>query len=145
MALLGLKRYQPIDESGFRQEHAFDKRQGEAKRILTSYPDRIPMYASPPPLPQSFHLPQPTLTSHTPQHSIVERSPSAKNTLPEMDKKKFLCPSEITVAQFQYVIRKRLKLAPEHALFLIVNNRMPPSSAQLTQVYQEHKDEDGFL
>ena len=86
-------------------------------------------------------------TNHTliSPYSIVERSPRAKNTLPEMDKKKFLCPSEITVAQFQYVVRKRLKLAPEHALFLIVNNRMPPSSAQLSQVYQEHKDEDGFL
>ncbi|KAJ3044487.1 hypothetical protein HDV00_001914 [Rhizophlyctis rosea] len=118
MALLW-KRYQPIDETGFRSEHEFDKRQAEAKRILASYPDRIPI--------------------------IVERSNSAKNTLPEMDKKKFLCPGEITVAQFQYVIRKRLKLAPEHALFLIVSNRMPPSSAQLNQVYQEHKNEDGFL
>ena len=79
--------------------------------------------------------------------SIVEKSNNrSSKTLPEIDKKKFLCPSDITVGQFQFVIRKRLKLEPEQALFLTVKEKfLPPSSALLSAVYQEFKDDDGFL
>ena len=41
---------------------------------------------------------------------------------------------------------KRLKLEPEQALFLTVKEKfLPPSSALLSAVYQEFKDDDGFL
>eukprot|EP00842_Homolaphlyctis_polyrhiza_P006044 jgi/Hompol1/6440/HPOL_003535-RA len=63
-----------------------------------------------------------------------------------MEKKKFLCPGDITVGQFQSVIRKRLELDPEKGLFLTVAEKfLPPSSSLLSQVYAEHKDADGFL
>jgi len=59
--------------------------------------------------------------------------------LPELDKKKFLCPGDLSVGAFLYVIRKRLKLDSEHALFLYVKgNTLPPTSALLSQVYSEH-------
>jgi GABA(A) receptor-associated protein len=35
--------------------------------------------------------------------------------------------------------------SPEKAIFIFVNNVLPPSSSLLSQVYQEHMDEDGFL
>lgn len=44
-----------------------------------------------------------------------------------------------------YVIRKRIKLAPEKALFVFVNNVLPPTSALMSTIYDEHKDADGFL
>lgn len=54
-------------------------------------------------------------------------------------------PSDLTIGQFVYVIRKRIKLSPEKAIFIFVNDVIPPSSALLSEVYKEHVDEDGFL
>ena len=45
-----------------------------------------------------------------------------------------------------YVIRKRMKLEPEKAIYLFVNGRnVSRTSALLSQIYDENKDEDGFL
>ena len=49
------------------------------------------------------------------------------------------------MSQFIYIIRKRIKIKPEQAIFLTVNNCLPESNAQIVQVYNKHKDEDGFL
>jgi len=43
------------------------------------------------------------------------------------------------------VIRKRIKLAPEKAIFIFVDEVLPPTAALMNQIYEEHKDEDGFL
>ena len=67
----------------------------EAIRVRTKYPDRIPI--------------------------IVNRSDSAGVDVPYIDKHKFLVPSDLTMGQFQYVIRKRLTLTPDKALFIFVN------------------------
>lgn len=103
--------------SKFKNEHDFGKRSAEAKRIREKYPDRIPV--------------------------IVERA--EKSDIEEIDKKKYLVPEDLTVGQFVYVIRKRIKLSPEKAIFIFVNNVLPPTSAPLATVYEERKDEDGFL
>lgn len=54
-------------------------------------------------------------------------------------------PADLTVGQFHYVIRKRIKLAPEKALFLFCSNSIPPNASLMSTVYEEQKDEDGFL
>lgn len=53
-------------------------------------------------------------------------------------------PADLSVAQFVYVIRKRIKLSPEKAIFVFVDNVLPPSSSLMSAVYAEHKDEDGY-
>ena len=63
----------------------------------------------------------------------------------DIDKKKYLVPSDLTVGQFMFVIRKRLKLPPEQAIFLFVNGTIPPTGALMNQIYEEHRDVDGFL
>jgi len=68
-----------------------------------------------------------------------------KSDIPAIDKKKYLVPSDLTVGQFCYVIRKRIKLAPEKAIFIFVNEVLPPTAALMSSIYEEHKDEDGFL
>jgi hypothetical protein len=68
-----------------------------------------------------------------------------KSDIPTIDKKKYLVPSDLTVGQFCYVIRKRIKLAPEKAIFIFVNEVLPPTAALMSSIYEEHKDEDGFL
>ncbi len=44
-----------------------------------------------------------------------------------------------------YVIRKRLKLPAEQAIYLFVNGSIPATAALMNTIYEEHKDEDGFL
>jgi GABA(A) receptor-associated protein len=68
-----------------------------------------------------------------------------RSSIPDIDKKKYLVPADLTVGQFMYVIRKRIKLPPEQAIFLFVNNVSPSNASLLSAVYDEFKDEDGFL
>merc|ERR1711998_23308 len=45
-----------------------------------------------------------------------------------------------------YVVRKRLRLPAEQAMFLFFDGRLPSAnSVPLTQLYNDHKDQDGFL
>ena len=49
------------------------------------------------------------------------------------------------MGQFVYVIRKRIKLAPEKAIFIFVDEVLPPTAALMSSIYDEHKDEDGYV
>ncbi|XP_038692820.1 autophagy-related protein 8C-like isoform X2 [Tripterygium wilfordii] len=86
-------------KSSFKTEHPLERRQAEAARIREKYPDRIPV--------------------------IVERA--EKSDVPDIDKKKYLVPADLTVGQFVYVVRKRIKLTPEKAIFIFVKNILPPT------------------
>jgi len=103
--------------SEFQQTNDFESRQAQALRMRAKYPDRIPV--------------------------ICEKAP--KSTIPDIDKNKFLLPTDITIGQFSYVIRKRVKLAAETGIFLLVNNVFPATSSSLADLYNEHKADDGFL
>lgn len=74
---------------------------------------------------------------------IVEKAPKAR--IGDLDKKKYLVPSDLTVGQFYFLIRKRIHLRPEDALFFFVNNVIPPTCATMGSLYQEHHEEDYFL
>mmetsp|Transcript_14027 Transcript_14027/g.51007 ORF Transcript_14027/g.51007 Transcript_14027/m.51007 type:complete len:120 (+) Transcript_14027:307-666(+) len=103
--------------SPFQQEHPLEKRQAEALRIREKYPDRIPV--------------------------IVEKA--ERSDIQDIDKKKYLVPADLTVASFVYVIRRRIKLSPEKAIFIFANNVLPPTAALMSSIYAEHKNDDGFL
>ena len=104
--------------SAFRTEHSQEKHTAEARRIRSKYPDRIPV--------------------------ICEKDPKDHN-IADIDKKKYLVPADLTVGQFVYVIRKRIKINPEKAIFTFVNGKLPPTSQLMSNIYDENKDEDGFL
>ena len=87
---------------GFKTEHPLERRKSEAERIRAKYPDRIPV--------------------------ICEKAD--RSDIPDIDKKKYLVPADLTVGQFIYVIRKRIKLPPERAIFIFVNNVIPPTGAR---------------
>jgi len=101
----------------FREENHLEQRKSEAEKIRTKYPDRIPV--------------------------VVERV--ANSHIADIDKRKFLVPNDISVAQFMWIIRKRIQLPSEKAIFLFVNKTIPQSSSTMGQVYNTFKDEDGFL
>ncbi len=102
----------------FKETHTFESRISESQRVLNKYPDRIPV--------------------------ICERSKYCK-TAPIIDKIKYLVPIDLTIGQFIYVIRKRMNMSSEKALFLFINNKMVSSSKTLCSIYVEDKDKDGFL
>ena len=101
----------------FKKENSEEKRISESEKILKKYPNRIPV--------------------------IVEKDPRSK--LNDIDKNKFLVPNDMNFAQFIYVIRKRIKLLPEEALFLFVNGIMATNGSSMSSIYQTHKDKDGFI
>ncbi|XP_072169157.1 gamma-aminobutyric acid receptor-associated protein-like 2 [Diadema setosum] len=101
----------------FKEEHTEDHRTSESSKIRSKYPDRIPV--------------------------IVQKAP--KSQIPDIDKRKFLVPADITVAQFMWIIRKRIQLPAEKAIFLFVDRVLPVSSSTMGSVYQDHRDADGFL
>ena len=101
----------------FKKEHPLDKRTAEAKRVRCKYPDRIPV--------------------------ICEKVQGS--SIPDIDKKKYLVPCDLTIGQFVYVIRKRITMGSDKAIFLFINNTLPPTAALMNSIYQEQKSEDGFL
>lgn len=64
----------------------------------------------------------------------MEKAPKAR--VGDLDKKKYLVPSDLTVGQFYFLIRKRIHLRPEDALFFFVNNTIPATSATMGVLYQ---------
>jgi GABA(A) receptor-associated protein len=74
---------------------------------------------------------------------LTERIPPPKHQSPPTHR--YLVPADLTVGQFVYVIRKRIRLSPEKAIFVFVRNVLPPTAALMSSVYEDHKDEDGFL
>ncbi|CAL9245615.1 unnamed protein product [Arabidopsis halleri] len=106
-----------MSNGSFKEDHDFEKRKAEALRIRDKYPDRVPV--------------------------IVEKS--EKSDIPNIDKKKYLVPADLTVGQFVYVIRKRIQLSAEKAIFIFVDNVLPPTGAMMSTIYEEKKEEDGFL
>jgi len=103
--------------SSFKELHAFDKRRSESNRVRSKYSDRIPVICE--------------IDKHS--------------NLPPLDKTKFLVPSDLTMGQFNYIIRRRIKLAPEKAMFLFINNTVAPSAALMSTVFDQHQDSDGFV
>ena len=104
-------------ETPFKDRHPFHKRQEEAQRIKERYPSRIPV--------------------------ICE---CLGGEIPDIDRKKYLVPADLTMAQFLYVIRKRIRIRPEQSIYLFVGDSVMVAGCQLIgSVYEEHKDLDGFL
>ncbi|XP_069465120.1 microtubule-associated proteins 1A/1B light chain 3C [Ambystoma mexicanum] len=76
---------------------------------------------------------------------VVERYQREKY-LPVLDKTKFLVPEDLTMTKFVTIIRCRMALTATHAFYLMVNNKsLTTMSLTMSEVYRDHKDEDGFL
>ena len=100
----------------FKKEYTLEERSKQSRNLIQKYDDRIPVIIC----------------------------PGNKNT-PVADKYKYLVPNTLTVGEFVYIIRKRIKLGPEQAMFIFVNNILPPTASSIYSIYQEHRDDDGFL
>lgn len=64
---------------------------------------------------------------------IIEKSPRAR--VANLDRNKYLVPSDLTVGQFYFLIRRRIALSPNEALFFFVNDTIPPTSVTMSSLY----------
>ena len=98
--------------------YTLEQRAAESARIRAEYPGRIPL--------------------------ICERSPLC-STVKRINRSKYLVPEDLTFGQFFHLVRNKLKVPPATALFFYVDNAMPSTSRLVSELYESHKNEDGFL
>ena len=97
---------------------SFEKRKADCDKVMGKYPDKIPVVCE-----------------------IHEKA-----SIPALPKSMFLVPNDMTVHQLNYVIRKRLDLAAEETIYLMVNkNYLLKADSILGAIYSEKKDLDGYL
>jgi len=70
---------------------------------------------------------------------------SKNSNAPDIDKNKYLVPTDLTLGQFIYVIRKRMKLNPEQAIYVFCKDILPPTSMIMEELYNEYKNSSEFL
>jgi GABA(A) receptor-associated protein len=87
----------------------------EAERVLRKHPDRVPVL----------------IESSTP--SLV------------LDKHRYLVPRDLSVAQFMVVLRKRVKLAAEDALYVFVGGELPKPNTLFGSLYDSQCSEEDRL
>lgn len=77
---------------------------------------------------------------------IIMISKKDGNNVSQIDKKKFICPRDINLAQFTYIIRKKIaSLKKEQTIFVMINDRMFPSTMMMGEIYDQNKENDGFM
>ncbi len=104
-------------QSKYKLAHSQEYRKNEADKVRERHPDRLPV--------------------------ICEKVDGSQ--IQDLDKNKFLVPADLTVGQFVLVVRKRVMLEPEKAIFLFIGDSVPPTSAHMSDLYNRFKDDDGFL
>lgn len=102
----------------FKMKNPFEQRKMESKRVMDKFTDKIPI--------------------------VLEKSDTS--TLPEIDKKKFVVPYDITIGEFLHIVRKKLKISTTDAIFLLINNNtIPHTGSTIKEIYNKYADKDGFL
>eukprot|EP00297_Palpitomonas_bilix_P014809 CAMPEP_0113879588 /NCGR_PEP_ID=MMETSP0780_2-20120614/7318_1 /TAXON_ID=652834 /ORGANISM="Palpitomonas bilix" /LENGTH=126 /DNA_ID=CAMNT_0000866179 /DNA_START=114 /DNA_END=495 /DNA_ORIENTATION=- /assembly_acc=CAM_ASM_000599 len=109
-------------KSAFKESKSLDERKKESEKVQNTYSDKIAV--------------------------IAEKLPNSSSDLPDKKKRKFLVPANMTIAGFTTSIRKRMNVGDDKAVYIFVNPDKPTlfnNSKTISQAYEEHKDEDGFL
>lgn len=104
----------------FKEQNAdVNKRRAESSKIREKYSDRIPI--------------------------ICEKDPKSK--MKDVDKTKYLVPNDLSVSQFSFIIRKRLEMSKDSALFLLVAGKHSiTGDSSMSEIYEKYRDvDDGFL
>lgn len=90
----------------------------ESYNVIIKYPDRVPV--------------------------IIDTNDSSSFN-EKLDKHKFVVPDTLSVSEFIVIIRKRLKIDSTKAIFVFCGNTILIGSTLFRQIYEQYKEEDGFL
>nr|KAF6415734.1 GABA type A receptor-associated protein [Molossus molossus] len=85
----------------YKEEHPFEKRRSEGEKIRKKYPDRVPV--------------------------IVEKAPKAR--IGDLDKKKYLVPSDLTVPPWVSCIRNTMRKTSFYTLPTVMKASMACEAA----------------
>lgn len=102
----------------FYNRYKLAERFKESARVLEKYPERIPI--------------------------ICEKNPKCTD-LKSIEKEKYLVCHGLTCGQLIYIIRKNLEVPAEKAIYVMINGIIPSTSSSIAELYNVHKNEDGFL
>ena len=92
-------------------------RKNEADKIILKYPDRLPV--------------------------IVNKCNNS--TLNDLKKNKFLVEKDMKFMNFILTIRNNIDLNKSQTLFVLVNNTLVNGNKTMGEIYNDLKNEDGFL
>lgn len=126
----------------FKSSNSKEQRATEARRVLTRHEGRVPVIVE---------------AASDAKHSAGAPT-GARRAGKTAKPNKFLVPATLTLAQFVYVLRKRLvervSIQASDSLWVFLEHEgkggtrsltLPPTSAHLGQLYDDAKDDDGFL
>ena len=105
--------------SNFKKNNSLRERLELSQKVLHKYPSFVPL--------------------------IIEKNSKDLNNFNDLTKCKYLVPNELTISQLMGLIRKNIKVQPETAIFILINNTLISNSTLLLDVYNQFKDTDGFL
>ena len=106
-------------EFDFKTNNSLEKRIKQYEKLKQEHPTKVPI--------------------------ILEKSLNCN--LNQIIKSKYILSNDLTIAEFIFIIKEKLELEPERALFFLANGKYSISgNAILGDVYDRYKDkEDGFL
>lgn len=107
-----------MTSNSFSNYHTFNQRAEVAKKIIQSYPDRIPV--------------------------VIE---AMDNKTPIAIKEKYLVPRNSTVSNLMINVRRHVRnLASGQELFFFVNqSKLIGPGTEMNDLYKQYKNDDGFL
>ena len=103
----------------FIDKNSFEERSIVATKMLDLYPDRVPV--------------------------ICEPSAKSNIEITGSPKIKYIVPRDITIGKFLLTIRQQMNLQSEQAIYIFVNDILPPISSFVGQIYEKYKEKDKFL
>ena len=116
----------------FKDKYSFEERFDEVQRIKKKYPEHIPVICEKDINETSFH------------HDRTKFGFNAV-AIASCDKCKYLLKRNMTICEFIYIIRTKIKLSPEKGLFFFINGVIPAMNEMMCTIYRNHKSNDGFL
>jgi GABA(A) receptor-associated protein len=94
-----------------------NKEKDKIERMLKKYPDKVPIIFTP----SKFY----------------------KTT--EISKQKFLVPRDITMSELIYIIKKRISIPHEKAIFVFIDKIIPNLNSIVSENYEKYKHKDDIL
>ncbi len=101
----------------FKENTTFERRKGECIKVLSKNPNKLPL--------------------------IIE--PEEGCNVPIITKSKVLITNKVTVGQMLLVLKDKMNLRSNSSLIIKCNGSVVPSTRKIVELYDESKEDDGFL